>query len=183
MPHVAAVATVAASLVAVTAATGCAPPDPTAPGSSLAPVGTVHTAVVVAPVDGDTVRVRLGGSDETVRLIGIDTPETKRPGTPVECYGPEAAARLDALAPPGTVVLVEADAEPRDRYGRTLAHLHRAADGTYLNEAMVAEGFAAPLRIEPNVAHAERLAEAADAARAGGVGLWSACGGPHELVR
>ncbi len=183
MPCLAAATTVVVSLVAVTAATGCAPPDPSAPGTSVAPVGVVRTAVVVAPVDGDTVRLRLGSTEETVRLIGIDTPETKRPDTPVECYGPEAAARLDALAPPGTVVLVEADAEPRDRYGRTLAHLHRRSDGTYLNEAMLADGFAAPLRIEPNVTHADRLAEVAGAARARGAGLWSACGGPHELVR
>ena len=150
---------------------------------SVEPVGPTAPGVVVAHVDGDTLVVRVDGNDETVRLIGIDTPETHRPGTPVECYGPEASARLAELAPLGTALAVETDAERRDRYHRLLAHLHRSADGTYLNAAMVAEGFAAPLHIEPNSAHTEVLDALAAEARGVGAGLWSACGGPHELPR
>ena len=57
-----------------------------------------ESATVTAVIDGDTIRVRLaGGAVETVRYIGVDTPETREPGTPVQCYGPEATARNTAL--------------------------------------------------------------------------------------
>src|SRR5918997_1393831 len=62
---------------------------------------------IVDVVDGDTVKVRLGGEVETVRLLGIDTPETRRPGAPVECGGPEATSAMLALA----------FSRPRDRDG------------------------------------------------------------------
>lgn len=122
-------------------ATGPVGPDPTAASGP--------NAVVVRPVDGDTVVVAIGGTEESARLIGIDTPETKRPDTPVECFGPEASDRLAALLPPGTAVRVELDEEPRDRYGRLLVYLTRD-DGAFINEVMVREGLADVLAIEPN---------------------------------
>src|ERR1051325_1566007 len=91
-------------------------PAPSAPG---------FAAVVVRDVDGDTVLARAGGRTFYVRLLGIDTPETHRPGTPVECGGPQASARMDALAPPGTQVRLETDPtqDRIDRYGRLLAYV------------------------------------------------------------
>src|SRR4030088_743749 len=59
---------------------------------------------VTRVVDGDTLRVSLGGRERYVRLLGIDTPETHRPGTPIECGGPEASASMARLVPPGTQV-------------------------------------------------------------------------------
>jgi micrococcal nuclease len=137
-------------------------------------------ATVQRVVDGDTLVVRLGPEDETVRLIGIDTPETHKPNTPVECFGPEAAARLAELLPDGAVVRLERDVEERDRYGRLLAYVHRVPDGVFVNHELVAGGFAAPLRIAPNVARTDELAEAAGTARREARGLWARCGGGHE---
>ena len=139
-------------------------------------------AVVDRVVDGDTVRVRLTGAraPESVRLIGIDTPETHGPGGLRECFGKEASARLDELLPPGTEVRLVRDAEARDRYGRLLAYVFRRRDDLFVNLALAEQGFAAPLTIPPNVAHRDALVAAAAEAREAGRGLWGRCGGPDE---
>ena len=129
-------------------------------------------------VDGDTLRVRIAGRREAVRLIGIDTPESVRPGTPVECFAKEAARRLGELAPPGTRVRLERDVEARDRYGRLLAYAYRRHDGLFLNLTLAQEGYAQAATYPPNVAHTADFTAAVADARAAGRGLWSACGGP-----
>jgi micrococcal nuclease len=134
-----------------------------------------RSVTIVRVVDGDTVVAHLPGGDEKVRLIGIDTPETVDPRKPVQCYGPEASARTKQLLPKGTAIRMERDAEARDRYGRLLAYVYRAGDGTFVNLALATEGFAHPLTIAPNVAYADRFAAAIADARAAGRGLWSAC--------
>jgi len=136
-------------------------------------------AEVVRVVDGDTVVVRLGGDEDTVRLIGIDTPETVDPRSPVECFGQEASRRTKALLPAGTPVRLVADAEPRDRYRRLLAYVYRD-DGTFVNLALVEEGYASVLTYPPNVAHVGEFTAAAARAREAGRGLWAACGGPDD---
>ncbi len=151
--------------------------------TGVAPPSTVvaANAVVTGHVDGDTIDVRIdtGGvdHDERVRLIGIDTPETHHPTLPVECFGPEASAFTAELLPLGTPVRLERDLVGRDDYGRLLAYVHRAEDGRFVNEALVAEGYARPFPYEPNTTHAERFVAAAIAAEAAGLGLWSACSG------
>jgi endonuclease YncB( thermonuclease family) len=90
----------------------------------------VDQAVVVRVVDGDTLVVRLGASDTTVRLLNVDAPETKDPNEAVECLGPEASDFLEELLPAGTAVELEYDGERHDRYGRTLA-------GVWLPDALV----------------------------------------------
>jgi micrococcal nuclease len=97
------------------------------------------------------------------------------PDEPVGCYGPEASDRTNGLLPPGTAVLLERDEEARDRYGRLLAYVRRADDGLFVNEALLREGFAETLIIEPNHAYAGQLLAAQDEAQAAGAGLWSAC--------
>jgi micrococcal nuclease len=136
-------------------------------------------ASVVRVVDGDTVAVRVGGREETVRLIGIDTPETVDPRSPVECFGREASDRTKALLPAGTEVRLVADAEPRDRYDRLLAYVYRD-DGTFVNLALVEDGYASVLSYPPNVAHVSDFTAAAARAREEGRGLWAACGGPDD---
>lgn len=126
-------------------------------------------------VDGDTVVVRLAGKDERVRLLGIDTPETVQPRTPVQCFGKEASNRTKALLPSGTAVRVVRDTELRDDYGRLLAYLYRADDGLFVNVSLVEDGFAVPERYPPNVAHAGEITTAARSAKTAGRGLWSAC--------
>ena len=137
--------------------------------------GQGQGVTVVSVVDGDTVTLRVGEAEETARLLGIDTPESVKPDSPVECFGPEAAASLKRLLPAGSRVRLERDVEPRDRYGRLLVHLYRGSDGRHVNLAQVELGFAEPLTIEPNRAHAAELAAAAERARTTGKGLWSAC--------
>jgi micrococcal nuclease len=136
-------------------------------------------ASVLRVVDGDTVEVQVGGRKETVRLIGIDTPETVDPRSPVECFGAEASDRSKALLPEGTEVRLVADVEPRDRYDRLLAYVYRD-DGTFVNLALVEDGYASVLTYPPNVAHVDEFTAAAARAREEGRGLWAACGGPDD---
>lgn len=133
------------------------------------------TSVVVEVVDGDTVVVRLDGQDEHVRLIGVDTPETKHPTKPVECYGPEASAFVKRILPRGAVVRLERDVEGRDHFGRLLVYLYRADDGVFVNLELARQGYARPLAIAPNNAHAADVQAAVREARAADRGLWHAC--------
>ena len=137
--------------------------------------GPAEPARIVAVVDGDTVEVSLGGRSERVRLLGIDTPETVDPDRPVGCFGPEASARTAELLPDGTEVQLQRDVEGRDHFGRLLAYVFRADDDTFVNEVLLAEGYAEVLVIEPNGAYAARLRQAESSARASGAGLWGSC--------
>ncbi|HYF45430.1 MAG TPA: thermonuclease family protein [Acidimicrobiales bacterium] len=142
-----------------------------------APAGDRGLAVVDHVVDGDTVVVDLNGRSETLRLIGVDTPETVDPDTPPECFGPEASDRTKALLPPGTEVRLTRDVEARDRYDRLLVYVERADDGLFVNLDLVAGGWADDSPFPPNLAHQRQFALAASQARAGGLGLWGRCGG------
>ena len=117
----------------------------------------------------------IGGRHERVRMLGIDTPEV-HPGPP-ECFGPEAAAFTASLLPPGSEIRLERDIVGRDHYGRLLAHVYRRNDGLLVNEAILREGYAQPLTIEPNRVFAERYVAATVAAERDGLGLWRACAG------
>lgn len=130
--------------------------------------------VVTRVVDGDTAHVRLGGVDETVRYIGIDTPESVKPDTPVQCFAHAASAANQRLVA-GARVRLAYDAEPRDRYGRLLAYVFRARDGAFVNAELVRRGYARTLTIAPNVRWARRFARLANEARAARRGLWRAC--------
>ena len=146
-----------------------------------APAGAgAGAARVIRVVDGDTIRVSLEGTDEPVRLIGIDTPETHGAGGLRECFGAEATRRLADLLPPGTRVRLVRDAEARDRYDRLLAYVYRMADGLFVNLAMAREGYATTLTYPPNVAHADELVAAVQSARDDRRGLWGRCAGPDE---
>jgi micrococcal nuclease len=131
--------------------------------------GGSRVARVTRVVDGDTIRL----GDERVRLIGVDTPETKRPGTPVECFGREATAFTKRLLE-GRRVRLELDVESRDRYGRLLAYVRRADDGLFVNAELVAQGYATVLTVPPNVRHAARFLQLQRRARDDRRGLWSA---------
>ncbi len=133
-------------------------------------------ATVERVVDGDTVVVDVDGTRERVRLIGIDTPESVKKGSPVECFGKEASAHLHELLPEGTRIRLELDVEERDRYERLLAYLYRASDGLFINLSLAADGYAGLLTYPPNVAHTDDFRAAVSAARAAGKGLWASCG-------
>ena len=129
---------------------------------------------VIRVVDGDTIHVMVGGRDETVRYIGVDTPESVKPGTPVECFAKRASAFNHRLVKGEKVRLVR-DTEARDRYGRLLAYVYRDRDNRFVNAALVRKGYAVALTIPPNVAHAKQFRKLASAARRAGRGLWSSC--------
>ncbi len=131
-------------------------------------------ARVLRVVDGDTILVAIDGREERVRYIGVDTPETVKPHTPVQCFGKRASAANHRLVDGRDVRLV-ADAEARDRYGRLLAYVYRVRDGLFINETLLRGGYATTLTIAPNVRFADRFAALARQARDAGRGLWSAC--------
>lgn len=139
------------------------------------PAAPAGEAVVVRAVDGDTIDVHVGGHPERVRLLGIDTPETVKPDTPVQCWGPEASARAKHLLPPGTRVLLVRDQEARDRYGRLLTYVWRERDRLFVNASLVAGGYARTLSIEPNTARRAQLGALEAEARAHRRGLWGSC--------
>jgi micrococcal nuclease len=129
---------------------------------------------VTRVVDGDTIHVRVDGRREKVRYIGVDTPESVKPGAPVECFAKRASAFNTRLVAGERVRLV-LDDEARDRYGRLLAYVYRARDGLFVNAALVRRGYAVALTIPPNVAHADELRRLAASARRKQRGLWSSC--------
>jgi micrococcal nuclease len=166
---------VTGGLLLVAVATGCTGRDRSStPDSSLAP----GAARVTRVVDGDTIVVDLGGHTEKVRLLGIDTPETKSPTKPVQCFGKEASAHTADLLPASTEVHLERDVEERDAYGRLLAYVYRASDGLFVNLDLAQGGFASLLTYQPNVAHVDELTAAVGDARSRAAGLWGRCGGP-----
>ena len=137
-----------------------------------APGATTDTAVVLSVTDGDTVHVRVGDREDTVRLLGIDTPETHHPTKPVQCYGPEASDYTTRRLT-GRTVTLEDDVEPRDVYDRRLAYVY--VDGHRFNDELLEKGYARLLIIPPNGAHARTMLAEELAAKRAGIGLWGAC--------
>jgi micrococcal nuclease len=144
--------------------------------------GAPGTATVDRVVDGDTIVVRLAARRERVRLIGIDTPESVKPNTPVQCFAVEASRRTKSLLPAGAGVRLEGDVEQRDQYGRLLAYVFRQRDGLFVNLSLAQDGFAVPYTFPPNVAHVDEFVRAAAEARSANRGLWGRCGSeiPHH---
>lgn len=153
---------------------GCAQSPATNQATNPASLPPGDRVRVDRVVDGDTIVA----DGVRIRLIGIDAPESVKPDSPVECYGPESAAALEALLPRGTSVLLEYDREHTDRFGRTLAYLWRTQPVTFVNEVLVDQGFATTLTIPPNDRHAAELAAAQDRARSVPRGLWRECPAP-----
>lgn len=152
--------------------TACHPGPPPKPAS---PTVLGPNATMLRVVDGDTIDVTIDGQRERVRLIGIDTPETKKPNTPVQCFGPEATAFTKSLLPADIGLHLERDVVARDDFGRMLAYVYLAGNGTFVNMAIIRQGYARPLTIAPNSAHADEFVEAARVADADNIGLWAKC--------
>ena len=148
-----------------------APTGPTVTTSSAPGVAARVTRVV----DGDTLKALVGGRTETVRVIGLDTPESVKSGTPIECFALSATAAAKSLLPVGAAIRLESDPTQatRDQYGRLLAHVW-LADGTLYAEQMILGGFGIHYIYGgvPSI-YARRLAAAQDAARTAQRGLWS----------
>src|SRR3954454_22462456 len=140
------------------------------------PAGPGHTfsARVVRVVDGDTFVARRADSrhDARVRIIGVDTPETVKPNTPVRCYGPEASAMTKRLLPHGMLVRAAYEHGGRtDRFGRDLWDVW-LPDGRFLAGVLVSAGAARAYPIQPQTTYAGALRALADEAQGAGRGLW-----------
>ena len=140
-------------------------------------------AVVERVVDGDTIVVEIEGRTEgpgagmalvgeeyRLRLIGIDTPESVKPDTPVECFGNEASAAAKALLEGQEVTLVK-DVEEADQYDRLLRYVY--LEGEMANARLVANGYASAYTYPPNVRHADLFVQLEREAREADRGLWS----------
>jgi micrococcal nuclease len=158
---------IAAVLVVVAISRGCG--DDGGPDEPSGPVSARVTHVV----DGDTIDVAMpDGEEEAVRYIGIDTPETVKPDTPVQCGGPKAHAVNERLVGDRSVT-VRFDAERRDVYGRLLAYVYLGE--RFVNAELVRRGLARTLTIPPNDRFADRFKRLEIAAARAGRGLWGAC--------
>ncbi len=132
-------------------------------------------ALVTGVIDGDTIVVDRGGREITVRLIGVDTPETSRPDLPVEFYGPEAS-EFTRRTLEGRRVQLEFEPPDRpggsiDKYGRTLAYIITVG-GSNFNLELVRHGYGRVFARYPFTYQREFKA-AERTARAGGLGLWN----------
>ncbi|HYI14339.1 MAG TPA: thermonuclease family protein [Thermomicrobiales bacterium] len=152
------------------------PASRTTPGPTPATSGSVERAEVVRVVDGDTLIVEIDGREERLRYIGVDTPESVQPNTPVECFGREASAENARLVE-GREVELERDVSNRDRYDRLLRYVYVVEEGEriFVNEALVAGGFAHSSSFPPDVKHQDRFRAAQREARDEGRGLWGEC--------
>ncbi len=141
------------------------------------PPGAVPVALA-SVTDGDTINVVLDGRLESVRLVGVDAPETGGPYRDIECFGPEGTAFLEWLLAVAGQLYVERDVEDRDQYGRLLrwAWLDVGDGEVYLlNEAVLRAGHGERFRNTPNRRYVEELVDAEEFAQFYGLGLWGFC--------
>ena len=151
------------------------------PARTRTRAGRLHRVLRV--VDGDTVEVAYRGSAVSVRVIGIDTPETVHPSEPVECGGPQASAMASRLLSGTKVRLVFDRSQGRtDYYGRTLAYLEAPGVGDF-GLAMIRAGRAAEYTYDTAYARQSRYLAAQRSAQAHHRGVWNGCGGVDTPLR
>lgn len=134
-----------------------------------------QSGTVTRVVDGDTLKVDINGAEETVRLIGIDTPELARSGKAAECFAKQAQTRLKSLAE-GKSVILESDSSQadQDRYGRLLRYV-LTTEGENLNLTMIKDGYAFEYTYESPYQYQSEFKAAQKDAKAQSLGLWASC--------
>jgi len=161
---------------------GSASTGSAAPAAPKGVPSVAQAATVEAITDGDTLSIRGVGAGHVfattarvkVRLLEVDTPETKHPGEPVQCFGAQATAFLAKLAPVGSTVWAVPDVERTDRYGRDLLYLWNAS-GAFINLEIVRTGHGRAVLYRPNDRYIQQLRAGEVAAKAARRGLWMAC--------
>ncbi|MDP8960323.1 MAG: thermonuclease family protein [Actinomycetota bacterium] len=154
-------------------------PEPAQPAPPHGVPAGAQAGVVERIVDGDTLWVRIdqprgplaAAATHQIRVLEIDSPETKHPQRGVECWGPEATAFANHTLPVGSAVYLVADKEDRDRFGRFLRYLWNDR-GAFYNEVAVRQGFARAVLYEPNDAYIDLMRAAEEEARAANRGMW-----------
>lgn len=145
---------------------------------------TSDTATVIKVIDGDTYKINFNGKAESVRLIGIDTPESRanikakkdarKSGESVKeitALGKQATQYVKSLIKPGDKIKIEFDVQDRDRYGRILGYVY-LENGTFLNEKIIKDGYAQVMTVPPNVKYQDKFLAAQQNARSNNRGLW-----------
>lgn len=170
---------VVATLAACSGTTALPVQGPTA--AAIAPRGqSVPGLGVIRVVDGDTLHVNVSGDDVTIRMIGINAPESVKPNSPVECFGPESSQFAKETLAGRTVTLEFDDSQGRtDRFGRTLAYVWIEGEGDSLdlfNLDAVARGYAQERQYGTvPFAWKQEFRAVENAARSIGAGQWGAC--------
>jgi endonuclease YncB( thermonuclease family) len=145
---------------------------------------TVTYYNVTQVVDGDTVKISMNGTVRTLRLIGLDTPETVDPRKPVQCFGEEASNKAKELLS-GKSVHLEYDASQGqvDKYGRTLAYIYTES-GIFFNKYMIEQGYAYEYTYDEAYKYQSEFKQAEVTAKANNRGLWSpdTCNGEATSV-
>jgi len=139
---------------------------------------TVKEGFIVSRIiDGDTIEVTHGSEKLTIRYIGINTPETVKPNSPIECFGKQASAYNKEILQ-GQEVTLESDIQDKDRYGRLLRYIYFKDKGNgsvMVNKKLVEEGYAYASSYPPNVKYQDEFKEAERKARGNKKGLWGEC--------
>jgi micrococcal nuclease len=143
-----------------------------------------ESTTVTRIVDGDTLKISYNGQKESVRLIGIDTPESrvnkktkkdaKRSGQDIEtiiALGKRATAYVESLIKAGDTIIIELDVQEKDWYGRLLGYVY-LSNGKMLNEEIVKAGYANVMTVPPNIKYKDKFLKAYKDARERKVGLW-----------
>jgi micrococcal nuclease len=128
-------------------------------------------------VDGDTIEIKIGDKTEKLRYIGVNTPETVKPNTPVQCFGKESSDFNKSLVE-GKSVVLEKDISERDRYGRLLRYVYLVNDKGELemvNKKLIEEGYASVSTFPPDVKYQKVFLAAEKRAKEGKKGLWASC--------
>jgi micrococcal nuclease len=140
---------------------------------------SIEEATIVKVVDGDTIEIN-GGCADKVRLLYIDTPETVKPNTPVECYGPEASNYSKSRLKSGAKVYLKSDKAASDQYGRSLRILFFKADEVdnfekSYNYELVAKGYGIAKFYNPNKKYQLEVLEGQEIAKSSKLGIWQSC--------
>ena len=155
---------------------GTATPSSSATSSSSTPTSALGALVpVLSVIDGDTIAVRIDGVRRKIRLIGVDTPETRKPDTSVQCFGKQASSKMQSLVQSRSVRL---QADPSqgdtDKYGRSLRYVF-TADGRNVAQLLIAGGFGREYTYDTAYRYQAPFRAAETAARRSRAGLWGAC--------
>jgi micrococcal nuclease len=134
---------------------------------------------IIKAVDGDTLEVS-GGCADKVRLLYIDTPETVKPKTPVQCFGPEASNYSKSRLSEGVKVYLQSDKESSDQYGRSLRILYFEKEDLdniqkSYNYELVTKGFGIAKFYSPNKKYQSEILQGQEIAKRQNLGLWQAC--------
>lgn len=140
---------------------------------TASPANNADAITISRVVDGDTIKVLIDGEEETIRIIGVNTPETVDPRKPVECFGQEASNATKEMLDVGEVITLTADPtqDDHDKYGRLLRYIADDSDqdvGLWL----ISQGYAHEYTYDVPYERQDTYKEAEDAAQAGELGLW-----------